>query len=326
MRVEERIRLGGAMIAPAELEALLARLEPFPELTFFETLTAAALLAFAERRVGVAVLEAGMGGRWDATRVAGSALAGLTNVGTDHRRWLGDDREAIAGDKGCALAAAELALYGAGLDPELVPALGAPEALPASGRATAEPTGDGRLRLRWRGGGVDGVRPPLPGDHQRHNVELALALAAAAAERGWTGRLDPDRVRAAVETAAWPGRLTVHRVAGRRVLLDGAHNLEAAAALARHLRTVDLRPHLLFSCLEDKPVEAMAAVLAPVVGEVVVCQLDDERAMPLERLRAAFVGSGVARRPLDGLERLPDPVLAAGSLRLVGELLAEEGP
>jgi folylpolyglutamate synthase/dihydropteroate synthase len=103
--------------------------------------------------------------------------------------------------------------------------------------------------------------------------------------------------------------------------MDCAHNLEAAQALAGHLGRLDRRYNLLFSCLDDKPVEAMARVLAPQVGDVVVCRLDDERAMSAERLAAAFAGAEIAADPQSALERLADPVLAAGSIRLVGALL-----
>jgi folylpolyglutamate synthase/dihydropteroate synthase len=120
--------------------------------------------------------------------------------------------------------------------------------------------------------------------------------------------------------------LTTHLVAGREVLTDCSHNLEAATALAEHLQTRGRRYNLLFSCLDDKPVEEMAAVLRPVVGDVVVCSLDDERVMGLERLQAAFGGCRAAPDPLGGLEILDDPVLAAGSIRLVGRLIgASEG-
>ncbi len=92
VRVEERVRLDGDPVDAAILERHLDRLAPYPDLTYFETVTAAAFSIFAESGVEVAVLEAGMGGSWDATRLAGSEIAGLTNVGTDHRRWLGRGR------------------------------------------------------------------------------------------------------------------------------------------------------------------------------------------------------------------------------------------
>lgn len=322
VRVEERIRVAGRPIGAADLDRQLDRLDRFPELTFFEALTAAALLHFAECGVELAVLEAGMGGRWDATRVAGSEVAGLTNVGSDHRDWLGDSPAAIAADKGAALAAATVAVHGSDLATELVTALGAPAAVPATDRARVDRQADGHLLLRWPGGETV-VPSPLAGAHQRANLELAMALATAAVDLGWLPRLEPAAVARGLAAVQWPGRLTRHRVAGRTVLLDGAHNREGAAALAAHLATFDEPPNLLFSCLADKPLDAMAAALRPHVGRIAVCALDDERAMPAARLAAAFPGAVVATDPMSGLAALPDPVLAAGSLRLVGALLAE---
>ncbi|MBD3853701.1 MAG: hypothetical protein IFJ96_02875 [Acidobacteria bacterium] len=113
-------------------------------------------------------------------------------------------------------------------------------------------------------------------------------------------------------------------MAGREVLVDCAHNLEAARSLTRHLGGLDCKYNLIFSCLDDKPLDEMAAVLRPCVAEVAICPLADERAMPVDRLLAAFPGARVAETPLGCLEQLGDPVLAAGSIRLVGQLLADE--
>ncbi len=317
--VSERITIGGTPIADDALARLLDTVDRFDDLTFFETLTAVALLAFTEAEVDIAVLEAGMGGRWDATRTAASEIAGLTNVGTDHARWLGATREAIARDKGAALAAAAVGVIGPGVDPGIRPHLAAAEAVGASALVALEIVDDSRCIASWPGARVE-LTVPLAGSHQRDNLHLALALARAASEHGWLA-LDPGRVRIGLTRVAWPGRLSWHRIDGRRVLLDGAHNLEAVAALAATLEVVSLRPHLVFSCLDDKPVEAMARLLAPVVASVTLCVLDDERAMPLERLQAAFPEARTVPDPRLALARTPDPVLAAGSLRLVGTLL-----
>jgi dihydrofolate synthase/folylpolyglutamate synthase len=326
VRVEERIRIDGSPISEADLAGHLATLERYPDLTFFETLTAAAFLAFAGSGLDAAVLEAGMGGRWDATRVAESAIAGLTNVGSDHAGWLGERVEERAADKGAALMAASWRVLGDGVAPELVPHLGAGPFLPAAGLVGLEPGPRGRLRLAWDDASVE-VPVPLAGAHQSANLRLAVALARCAAAAGWIDRLRPDAVRDGLARADWPGRLSLHRVLGRWVLVDCAHNLEGAGALARHLADGSILYHLLFSCLDDKPVEAMARLLRPHVGNVAVFELDDERAMPLEGLRAAFPEAEVAPSVTAALERLPDPVVAAGSLRVAGELLAraEEG-
>jgi len=326
VRVEERVRLDGTPVDTALLAHQLDRLERYPDLTYFETITAAAFSIFAESGVGVAVLEAGMGGSWDATRLAGSEIAGLTNVGTDHRRWLGRERSEIARDKGRAIAAARFGVIGDGVDPALVADLEAPRALAVSALVKKTVTEDERLRLEWSGGSAD-IRLSIPGRHQGPNAQLALALALETVAAGWLPEIDPPRVVRALEGTTWPGRLSTHRVAGREVLVDCAHNFEAAQALADFLERSERRFNLLFSCLEDKPIEEMAAVLRPHVGRIAVCQLTDERAMELGRMLAAFPEASPAASPIEALQVLPDPVLAAGSVRLAGALLvhSDEG-
>lgn len=325
VRIEERVRLNGYPIGTSDLVRQVGRLDGFSDLTFFETLTAAAFGIFAEARVDVVVLEAGMGGSWDATRLAGSPIAGLTNVGSDHGRWLGMGREAIAADKGRALAAAEMAVIGGGVDHNLITEIGAPQAVSAENLVRFTSTDDGRLKLTWAGG-ESVLDLPLAGSFQRDNAQLALALALKAAEAGWLPSLDPKMVREALETLQWPGRLSIHRISGREVLVDCAHNLEAVRSLALHLDTLDDRHNLVFSCLDDKPVREMAAELRPRVEKIVVCQLADDRAMPVDELLSAFPGAMTAETPLECLDLVDDPVLATGSTRLVGQLLAHEDP
>jgi dihydrofolate synthase/folylpolyglutamate synthase len=326
VRVEERVRLNGESVDETSLALSIGRFDAFPDLTYFETLTAAAFALFSEERVDVAVLEAGMGGSWDATRLAESTIAGVTNIGSDHAGWLGEEPTAVARDKGRALAAAERAVIGAGVDETLIAALGAPAARRAASLVSCTVTGGRRVAVSWDGRETT-VHVPLAGSYQCENLELALALAREAANVGWLRALESSAIRVALDGLSWPGRLSLHQIEGREVLMDCAHNLEAAAALAEHLDGLDCRYNLLFSCLEDKPVEAMAEVLRDRVGDVVICRLDDERAMPLERLAAAFPGAEVADDPLSGLDRVGDPVLAAGSIRLVGALMAlEETP
>jgi dihydrofolate synthase/folylpolyglutamate synthase len=324
VRVEERIRIGGEAVSGADLEGALTRLEAYPELSFFEALTVAAFLLFADSRVDFAILEVGMGGRWDATRAAGCRLAGLTNVGTDHARWLGASRHEIAAEKGAALADARLAVIGSGVEPELVDHLGA-DVVTAESLVRMRCDRPSHVVADW-GAGAFELAVPLAGGHQHENLHLALALAKAAEDVGILDRLDPGAVQRGLGAVSWPGRLSRHSIEGREILVDVAHNLEAAQALARYLMAEPTRFNLLFSCLEDKPVEAMAAELRPVVGRVAICPLADERAMPIESLRAAWPGATVAPHPSAALAVLPDPVIVAGSLRLVGALLESAGP
>jgi dihydrofolate synthase/folylpolyglutamate synthase len=323
--VEERIRIDGRDIERVVLEGHLDRLSAESELTFFETITTAAFLAFAAAGIEVAILEAGMGGSWDATRAAVSEIAGITNVGSDHAQWLGDTAEERAGDKGAPLRSASWAVKGPGFDSALAGALAAPHAFEAGKLVGLEVVDTGVVRLSW-GECVVEATPPLPGVHQIANLHLAMALARCAESAGIIDRLEPGAVLDGLARVRWSGRLSECRVNGRRILLDGAHNLEGAVVLADELRQREIKPGLLFSCLDDKPAEAMAQVLAPVVGHVVVCSLDDERAAPIDRLAAAFDGADRATGIRAGLAMLDDPVVAAGSLRLVGRLLELADP
>jgi dihydrofolate synthase/folylpolyglutamate synthase len=353
--VEERIRTDGSMIAPGRLAGLVADLNRFPELSYFETLTCAAIVEFAERGVDVAVLEAGLGGRWDASNAVDPVVALLTNVGTDHRQWLGETRVEIATEKAAALRGHEAIV--AEWDDEVEPVIRA-SADPATPLSLvsewAEVSGHRargtRRRERNAGGAVTDARPlgpfgqdvaftvgettgeaflPLLGEHQRANLQLALAGLAALARHGLAPSPDPETVRRGIEGTVWPGRLQWCSWRGRTLLVDGAHNREAVAALAAAVDRLELsgRIDLFFSCLNDKPVEAMAELLRPRVLGVTVAPLDSPRATPVEKLAAAFPGCARAANVGAALLALPTdaPTLVTGSLRLAGAVLAEIG-
>ncbi len=353
--VEERVRVGGATVGRARLAELVAELARFPDLSYFETLTCAALLEFAARKVDIAVMEAGLGGRWDASAAAPPVVALLTNVGTDHMRWLGPTRAAIAAEKAAALSGRE-AIVGA-WDREVAPVIrasaapGTPISLAsdwarvrgrrapgaahrngvqvAAGRSApfAAPSGQD---LTFEAGTISGEASlPLAGEHQLANLALALAGAAALAKHGLGPALDAAAVRRGIEGVSWPGRLQWCRAAGRDLLVDGAHNREAMAALAGALDAMGLSGtlHLLFSCLDDKPLDAMAALLRPRVRSVTVTEIASPRATPVAALAAAFPGCRQAGTAAAALLELPAdrPTLVTGSLRLAGEVLAAIG-
>jgi len=320
VHVEERFQISATRISSSELDALLARLDSFPDLSFFETLALAAMLWFASSGVDVAVLEVGLGGRWDATRLAPARIAGLTNIGSDHAQWLGSTREKIAREKAAALADARVAILGPEIGPDLPPMLNIRAAVAAGDLVRITNVGTTEVTADWDDGPI-GLSVPLAGRHQVANLHLALALARAAERDGLIRTLDADAVRCGLAAVHWPGRLSKHTIRGREVLLDGAHNLEAVQALVAHLERSETRYNLLFSCLDDKPLEAMAERLRPVVGEIAVFPLDGPRAAPIDRIAAAFPGARPARSAREGLAMLPDPVLASGSLRVVGSLL-----
>ena len=334
--VEERIRTDGTVIPRERLTELVASLNAFPDLSYFEALTCAAVMEFAERKVDVAVMEAGLGGRWDASNAVDPAVALLTNVGTDHQKWLGEARTAIAAEKAAALRGLT-AIVGT-WDPEVEPVI----------RASADPRTPLSLASQWATVSADGSRPtganavdfrigsltgsaalPLAGAHQRANLELALAGAVALVRHGLAPMLSAEAVRRGIEGVSWPGRLQWCTTRDRRLLVDCAHNREAIAALAGALDDMGLsgKLNLLFSCLDDKPLESMGDLLRPRVVEVTVTPIRSPRARPLDELAAVFPGCRRATSVAAALLDLPPehPTLVTGSLRLVGEVLAEIG-
>jgi dihydrofolate synthase/folylpolyglutamate synthase len=340
LNVEERIRIGWAAIARPRLAELVAGLTTFPELSYFETLTCAAILEFVERGVDIAVMEAGLGGRWDASNAVDPAVALLTNVGTDHQKWLGETRTAIAAEKAAALrgVAAIVGVW----DPEVEPVIrgSADASTPLSlardwarvegVRGQGSGIGEQTQRVRFEAGGVKGeAELPLLGQHQLANLELALAGALALARHELVPPLRAAAVRRGVEAVSWPGRLQWCRAGVRSLLIDGAHNREAVEALAAAMDSMGLsgNVNLLFSCLDDKPIAAMARLLRPRVVEVTVAPINSPRARPLDELAEAFPGSRRAASVAAALNEMPAdlPTLVTGSLRLAGEVLATFG-
>jgi dihydrofolate synthase/folylpolyglutamate synthase len=338
--VEERIRTAGVTIRRERLVELVTDLSRFPDLSYFETLTCAAVLEFAECGVDVAIMEAGLGGRWDASNAVDPAVALLSNVGTDHQKWLGDTRAAIAAEKAVALRGLA-AIVGswddevegvirASANPATPLSLTSEWALVKGVRGQGAGSWEQTQQVSFAVGDVQGLATmPLLGDHQLANLELALAGAAALSQHGIVPTLVADAVRRGIEHISWPGRLQWCKAGGHPLLLDGAHNREAIAALARTLDSMGLsgRLNLVFSCLDDKPIEAMAAILQPRVAEVTVVPINSPRARPLDELASAFPGSRQAASTAALLRVLSDnlPTLVTGSLRLVGEVLAEVG-
>lgn len=346
-RVGERARVDGQEATRAELGAAVAAVRPHAErlgATFFEVLTVAALVRFRAAGARWAVMEVGLGGRLDATNALEPALSLITAVGLDHTAVLGPDLASIAAEK-------------AGILRPGVPALTAAtgEALVAideRARALATPLAAlGRdftvtlERLDWSGievtidavpGGSFGAHGALPlrlaspllGAHQADNVALA---AAAALRLG----LDREVVSEAIAATSWPGRLEVFEHRGRRVVLDGAHNPQAAAALALTLRRLGAAGvALVIGVSADKDLRGLAE---PLVGlaEVLIATraVSSPRALPPEELADGLLASlGATTRmlttgsPAEALElavQHTEPgatVVVAGSLFLVGEL------
>jgi dihydrofolate synthase/folylpolyglutamate synthase len=324
----ERIRIDEADLTPEAFAAAVQRAAHAAELvdrslddeddrvTQFEALTAAAYHELAREGVEVAVVEAGLGGRYDATNVIPSQVQVLTTVGLEHTRWLGPTICDIAGEKLDVVQPGATLVLGAGLHEDA--------ALVAARVA-------GERGARIVNAGTDpGVPVGALGAFQRRNFALARAAAEA-----YLGELDHGAVAAAAREVRVPGRLQVVEDAPL-TLLDGAHNPDGMAALAEslpELRAGHDRLVAVVSILDDKDVAGMLAALLPRVDALVVTASHNPRALPpptIQSLARQLHGpesSEIVREPRAALRRAreiagPDGVvLATGSIYLVADLV-----
>jgi len=328
-RVTERISLYGAPIGPErcleayqDIERYVAMVDAGSQvpMSTFEVLTGMAFATFAEAPVDVAVVEAGLGGSWDATNVADATVAAITPVAVDHVNYLGSDIAGIAAEKAGIIKPGSVVVLAA-QPPEVTRVITARsvEVGATVAREGVEfgvlhrdiAAGGQRLRLQGLGGLYDEIFLPLHGEHQSRNA--VLALAAAEAFFGAAGRrsLDVDAVRDAFATVTAPGRLERVRAAPS-VLLDGAHNPHGARALAAALREEFAFRRLLavVGVMRDKDVAGILAELAPVVDGVVVTASSSRRAMDVDEL-AAVAREVVGEQRLRVEPRLPEAIEAA---------------
>jgi dihydrofolate synthase/folylpolyglutamate synthase len=303
---EERIQVDGRSIGPAVLALALDRVQEAARAveaslgegpTQFEALTAAALLVLAEAGVEACVVEAGLGGRHDATRVVRARVVGLTNVGLDHQRVLGDTREEILAEKLAVLEPGAALCVGV-VDDELYAGAG----------ELAERAGASCERIVARAG--EGLT--LPAAYLRDDAALALRLAELLlAPRP----LERELAEAALAAAVPPGRLEL--IAGTpAILLDGAHNAEGVHALVLELDGVlgARRPRVgVVAVQEDKPLAAMLGALAPALDALVATtsgHAGHARALPAEALAEAARAAG-----LGDVVVAPDPHAALALAR-----------
>ena len=333
----ERIRAGGRTIPRETLVEVVAELRADLEPagiapTHFEFTTLVAFEWFARIGVEVGVIEVGLGGRLDATNVLEPLATAITSIGRDHEAWLGADLESIAGEKaGIAKPGVPLVLGRVPAEAErAIAARAARVGAPLVRAGVLEEAASG---LVFRGPGVvwDGLRLGLAGAFQRDNAAVALTTLALVQQSFPCG---VDAVRAGLAGVRWPGRLAVVREAPL-VVLDGAHNPEGAATLARELpRLVGGRPvTLVFAVMADKDWQAMLAPLLPGVVRAIVTRVGRRGADPAALAAAlgprvptdAIVDPRAAVRVALASAGPGDAVVIAGSLFLVGEAYAELG-
>jgi len=346
VRVEERIRVAGRLISEGDFcrlagsvkrrtDRLLAerKLRACP--TYFEVVTALAFLHFRERDVDIAVLEVGLGGRFDATNVVTPLVSVITNISRDHQAHLGRTIGEIAFEKAGIIKPGVPVICGpsSGCARRIIRRRAREERSPCldvfgGGCALSSSKRGGRTVFRYRLDGKTFVySPELRGEHQGRNAAVAIA-AASTLSRIW--RPLPKRtIIEGIEHARWEGRL---EVVSRKplILLDGAHNEAGASSLQKYVRGFLAEPPVvIFGIMKDKSIRRVAGLLFPYAAKVILTSIPLERAAePAEVLALvpAFKSKIILEPSLKKAFAIAfseagrrGTILITGSLFLVGE-------
>lgn len=337
VRFTERFRINGMEYSAEKLaNKLNAVLEVAPEdATFFEITTALAALIFYAERVEMAVMEAGMGGRSDATAAFTGEMTVLTPISLDHTEYLGATIEEIAREKAGIIKPGTLVISAEQPDAaqQII------EEHCRAGNCILKILGND-FSARWSQSGsfdyhgmnriLTQLTPGMAGRYQSGNAAVALAAAEALENGGMA--IAPSAFLEGITTASWPGRMEL--VPGvPRLLLDGAHNAAGAAALAEALQQYSYSRLLLVTGVcDDKDIDRIYAPLIPLADEIYTVTPAVERAMKDDKLTRYFHERGIASLPCgsaaDGIIKARslaaenDLILVCGSLFVVGEVKA----
>jgi dihydrofolate synthase/folylpolyglutamate synthase len=321
LRYNERVRIAGAEATDAELTAAFAAVEAVRQdvpLTYFEFGTLAALWLFARVQTDALVLEVGLGGRLDAVNIVDADVAVVTTIAIDHTDYLGLTREDIGREKAGIFRTGRVAVCA---DPD------PPTALIEHARAISAVLlrigvdfGFVAGEMQWRYFGPGGARHGLPYPALRGVYQLANAAAALTALDALRAHLPVDMgaVRDALVSIELPGRFQV--LPGRPVtVLDVAHNVQAARALADTVAAMGLHPQTLavFGIMADKDVDAVIAALKPRVDRWLVATLPPPRGATAMLLRQRLEQAGIAP---DAIRTFDD---AGAAYRAAREIAAE---
>ena len=352
VRLEERFAVDGRPVPAASLDAALDQVRSTVaelrsagvlsvEPTFFEATTAAAFVLFRAAGAQLAVIEVGLGGRYDATNIVAPLVTAITSVDFDHQAQLGTTLAAIAGEKAGTikpgvpvvvgpLAAEARAVVEAAAREQAAPLL---DAFAGVGVVAHLDRGHFEVTITTPVRRYGPLRLALAGRHQVDNAVVAVRLLETAAERGVgvTG----EAIERGLTDARWPARLEVVDTPLGRILIDGAHNPAGARALTSYLE--DVYPNglpLVVGVMGDKALDQMLATLAPVARPLVLTRAPGARAADPHQLAA------IARSIAPGIDVFVEPdvdtalsrawshgplIVVAGSLHLAGDVLARLG-
>lgn len=310
----ERIMVAGRQVGEDDCARLLSELREICEEfdshpTFFEITLAAGMKWFRECECELIILETGMGGRLDATTAVPADVCVITPVSLDHTQWLGDTEEQVAGEKAGIIVAGK-------------PVICAPQSNAVRGVIERE-ANQRRAPLTFVEAALKGYSIGLHGEHQAWNAALALECLYVMGVS-----MDYETVRYGLTSVKWPGRFEIISLDGTTLVLDGAHNPQAAEALALAWKAHfgEQKCALVFAAMEGKDAEGIAAHLEGLAEQIHLCAPDAARAMDAQQLGKVF--SKEVRRhdsvtqALEAASGEGLPVLVAGSLFLVGEAKA----
>ncbi|MDR3075755.1 MAG: bifunctional folylpolyglutamate synthase/dihydrofolate synthase [Synergistaceae bacterium] len=320
--------------------------------SFFEHFTALCLMLMEEARVDIAILEAGMGGRYDATSVCNPAAVMINPIGMDHMQYLGGTIEEIAGEKFAAARNGVPAFYTGddehlssifvehcekiGAIPRLLDSMARPEDIKCGLRGTkfsyiTENGGVGNVR------GIMELETPLLGPHQAHNASRAITVLLSLKDKfADFAFLTPDSIRESLARTDWPGRMEIFSGGcGPPVMLDGAHNEHAMRALVSSISSMaESGEHIkigaaVLAIMGDKDIPPILSALRELRCPIYCAGLPMERAARAENLARMARAAGLEVKgyfddpgeALDAAKRAakpPELVLCCGSLYLVG--------
>jgi len=314
--ITERIKLSGVEITREEFAAcattvreVAEQLEARP--TFFEQVTAIALLAFRNAGIELAILETGMGGRLDSTTAANAHIVAITQIALDHQEYLGNTIASIAAEKAAIIRPGVRAVIGKQRYPEALDIL-----LQRCKETGVTPILADSL--------TEEVNLSLRGRHQLENAAVAVKLSELL-------DIPYAAIVHGLQTTQHPGRLELipHRPA---FLIDGAHNPAGAESLRTYLDEFAQRPlTLVFGAMRDKQLEEIGEILFPVADLLVLTTVDNPRSATLEMLEPVALryaqgkvlkSDGSAEALQTALTNTPGEgmICVAGSLYLAGEL------
>lgn len=322
--VRERIQLDGTLISAADLAGLIRhvrdRLQGHVDPTYFEFLTLSAYYWFAEKGADLAVMEVGMGGRFDATNVTDPLVSVITTVSLDHTAYLGDSREAIAVEKAQIVPPDGSLVVGRVSD-------GVARVLADEVKAkaaelfrldvdfqgirieTADMSANTRMRYRGLSTQFDDILLPLSGAHQIDNAAVALAAVEILGRKGFS--VGERSVRQGIASIRLPGRIQLIAVSPE-VIVDVAHNPAGARVLADYLRTLPKKKTaLVIGMMADKDIEGFLREITGEADIVVLAPPGVERAASLDALVRAATLSGSSIRPEETVAQAVDYAVQA---------------